>query len=365
MQARPVMILMLIEALRHRERVANDARERVPVPVWLTLGSWDPSAQGLRDWVTATINRDHPGLQRDFGPSVAAQLFDSCRIALFLDGLDEMPDALRGQAIDRLTSQAAGLRMVITSRPEESDPDRDLGPQLAYTAVVELQPVDPAIAAEYLLEGQIGATRQAWQDVSEQLIAHPDGVLARTLNTPLTLSLARAAYITGDPRTLLTSELAEESALRGHLLDKVLIAAYPDLKEQDHANYWQLARSPNAGTTFRGDSRSGLVVDSGMDSGVANGACGRARRRAGGESCTADHVRNRVPAHIHAAVYDAECARVRAGPWAFGWLSRPGCGMGRSTIFDHSLAPVADSACSYPASEPVGRARRARCWPSA
>ena len=116
------MILMLIEALRHRERVANDARERVPVPVWLTLGSWDPSAQGLRDWVTATINRDHPGLQRDFGPSVAAQLFDSCRIALFLDGLDEMPDALRGQAIDRLTSQAAGLRMVITSRPEESDP---------------------------------------------------------------------------------------------------------------------------------------------------------------------------------------------------------------------------------------------------
>ena len=121
-------ILMLIEALRHRERVANDARERVPVPVWLTLGSWDPSAQGLRDWVTATINRDHPGLQRDFGPSVAAQLFDSCRIALFLDGLDEMPDALRGQAIDRLTSQAAGLRMVITSRPEESDPDRDLGP---------------------------------------------------------------------------------------------------------------------------------------------------------------------------------------------------------------------------------------------
>ena len=145
MQARPGNDSDYIEALRHWERVANDARERVPVPVWLTLGSWDPSAQGLRDWVTATINRDHPGLQRDFGPSVAAQLFDSCRIALFLDGLDEMPDALRGQAIDH--AQAAGLRMVITSRPENLTPDRDLGPQLAYTAVVELQPVDPAIAA--------------------------------------------------------------------------------------------------------------------------------------------------------------------------------------------------------------------------
>jgi predicted NACHT family NTPase len=54
------MILLLLEALRYRQRLPETARIDVPVPVWLTLGSWDPSVQGLRDWVMATISRDHP-----------------------------------------------------------------------------------------------------------------------------------------------------------------------------------------------------------------------------------------------------------------------------------------------------------------
>jgi uncharacterized membrane protein len=233
------MILLLIEALRHRELLPDGARAHVPVPVWLTLGSWEPSLQGLRDWVTATIRRDHPYLAaRDFGPTAVNQLFDSGRIALFLDGLDEMPEGLRDEAIERLSSEAAGLRMVVTSRPEKAVGSPDPSQRLPYTAVVALQPVDPATAAEYLLEGQIGATKQAWQEVAEHIVAHPDGVLARTLNTPLTLSLARGAYIGGDPRVLLKRELADESALRGHLLDQVLSAAYPDVSEREHINYW-------------------------------------------------------------------------------------------------------------------------------
>src|SRR5215217_496081 len=180
------MILLLMEALRHRELLPDEARAHVPVPVWLTLGSWDPSLQGLRDWVTATIRRDHPYLAaREFGPTAVNQLFDSGRIALFLDGLDEMPEGLRDQAIERLSSEGAGLRMVVTSRPEKAVGSPDPSQRLPYTAVVALQPVDPATAAEYLLEGQIGATKQAWQEVAEHVVAHPDRVLARTLNTPL------------------------------------------------------------------------------------------------------------------------------------------------------------------------------------
>jgi hypothetical protein len=228
-------ILLLIEALRHRQLVLDDAaRARMPVPAWLTLGSWDPSSQGLRAWVTETIGRDHPYLRAtDFGPDAVTQLFDSGRIALFLDGLDEMPDALRGEAIQRLTSEAAGLRMVITSRPTEFGDSP--GSQLSYTAVIELLPVDPQAAAEYLLEGQIEPTRQAWQDVADCL--HPGSVLAQTLNTPLTLSLARSAYTGRDPRELLLL-VTDETALRGHLLDQVLVVAYPDSDEQARAAYW-------------------------------------------------------------------------------------------------------------------------------
>jgi hypothetical protein len=234
------MILLLLEALRYRQRMPETARTGVPVPVWLTLGSWDPRSEDLRDWVTATISRDQPYLRAtDFGPDAIAQLFDTGRIALFLDGLDEMPDTLRSKAVERLTAEAAGRRMLITSRPDEFRETIDLGRrQLPYTAVIELAPVRPRAAAEYLLEGQIGAARLAWQPVAERLLADPDGVLAQTLNTPLTLSLARTAYTSDDPRGLLTRTLVDEHELRVHLLDQILIAAYPDPGERAHATYW-------------------------------------------------------------------------------------------------------------------------------
>ncbi len=233
------MILLLIEALRYRERVPDATRTGVPVPVWLSLGSWNPRLQGLRDWVTSTMNRNHPYLRaREFGRDAVSQLFDTGRIALFLDGLDEMPDTLRGRAFERLATEAAGQRVVITSRPGEFRGTFDTGQELPYTAVVELLPVGPPAAARYLLEGHVAATRLAWQQVADHLLAHPDGVLARTLNTPLTLSLARSAYTGGDPRRLLVPELDDEQKLRGHLLDQVLAAAYSDLAERTHAIYW-------------------------------------------------------------------------------------------------------------------------------
>jgi hypothetical protein len=234
------MILLLLEALRYRQGMPEAARTDVPVPVWLTLGSWNPSVHALRDWVIATISRDHPYLRAtDFGPDAVAQLFDSGRIALFLDGLDEMPDTLRSKAVERLTGEAAGRRVVITSRPDEFRETIDLGRrQLPYTAVVELAPVRPRAAAEYLLEDQIGDARQAWQAVTDYLLADPEGVLAQTLNTPLTLSLARAAYTANDPRRLLTRTLADEHELRVHLLDQIVNAAYPDPGERAHASYW-------------------------------------------------------------------------------------------------------------------------------
>jgi hypothetical protein len=234
------MILLLLEALRYRARIPETVRTDVPVPVWLTLGSWDPSVQKLRDWVMATISRDHPYLRAtDFGPDAVAQLFDSGRIALFLDGLDEMPDTQRSKAVERLTAEAAGRRMVITSRPEEFRETIDLGRrQVPYTAVIELRPIGVKAAAGYLLEGQIGAVRQAWELVADDLLSHPDGVLAGTLNTPLTLSLARTAYTADDPQRLLSGERANEHDLRVHLLDQILIAAYPDPGERAHATHW-------------------------------------------------------------------------------------------------------------------------------
>lgn len=62
------MIVLLLEALNHRAQVGEADQAKAPVPVWLTLGSWDPHAQGLREWVTARMARDHPYLRAtEFG----------------------------------------------------------------------------------------------------------------------------------------------------------------------------------------------------------------------------------------------------------------------------------------------------------
>ena len=103
-----------------------------------------------------------------------------------------MPDRLRPHALRRLAGEAAGLRVVVTSRPGEYRAALQDGEGLPYPAVVHLRPVGPAAAARYLLEGRTGSSRQLWQQVADRLQADSGGVLAQVLTTPLTLSLARA-----------------------------------------------------------------------------------------------------------------------------------------------------------------------------
>src|SRR5262249_14870706 len=111
------MVLLLIDILEHRPAGAPQ-----PGPVWLTLGGWDPDATPLRDWVAATLTHDYHGLAaREYGGGsrMAAELIRTGRVALFLDGLDEMPPAAQGTALQVIDRDTAGLRVVLTSRPEQ------------------------------------------------------------------------------------------------------------------------------------------------------------------------------------------------------------------------------------------------------
>jgi hypothetical protein len=123
-------------------------------------------------------------------------------VALFLDGLDEMPEDFRGQALDRLREEAAGLWVVITSCTGQYREAIATG-QLDNAAVIELRPVRARAAADYLLHGQAEPQHARWQQVCAVLGEYPDSVPAQTLNTPLTLSLARETYRHDDPTALI------------------------------------------------------------------------------------------------------------------------------------------------------------------
>ena len=233
------MILLLLAALDRRAALADDQRARVPVPIWLTLGGWDPAAISLREWAADTMNRDYPALRApDYGAAAAGELIRSGRVALFLDGLDEMPPGMRALALKRINEEARDLRVVITSRPLEWElAQHDVMPE--YTAVIELRPVRPEAAAAYLLHGQSGRSCERWRQVGTYLRNNPESVAARALDNPLTLSLARDAYISQDPVVLTDPDrFPTAEAIREHLIDQFLVTAYPGERQRELAIRW-------------------------------------------------------------------------------------------------------------------------------
>jgi hypothetical protein len=96
---------------------------------------------------------------------------------LFLDGLDEMPDVRGVKAIERLQAEAGGLRMVLTSRPDQWQTALATGAQLADAAEVGLQPVGVQVAVGYLLADRTAPARQAWTQLTDRLQHEPGGVL--------------------------------------------------------------------------------------------------------------------------------------------------------------------------------------------
>jgi hypothetical protein len=231
------MLLLLLDILD--QRPATGSAE--PVPVWLTLGSWDPTSTPLREWAATTMSRDYRGLaaaEYGGGTRMAAELIRAGRVALFLDGLDEMPPTVQGAALQAIDRDAGGLRVVLTSRPEQYQAAVAEG-RLYGAAVIQMLPVDLEHAAEFLLADQLAPQRRRWKQLVDQLQHRPDSVAARTLTSPLTLSLARDTYTSTDPAELLDTQAYPTSeALLRHLLLGSLKHAYPDPTSREHATGW-------------------------------------------------------------------------------------------------------------------------------
>ena len=235
------MMLLLIDILKHRQLGGAE-----PVPVWLTLSGWDPERTPLRSWVVsemsrATVDPDVRGLGRrgaERQRDAARALLDGGQVALFMDGLDEMPTGRAGDCLRAIHEATSDLRVVLTSRREEFAKAIDEH-ELWHAAVIALEPVDVDAAGEFLLAQQRGAKREAWREVADHLAAHPGSVAARALNTPLTLSLARDAYRDADPRALIDPDaFGTPKDLTRRLLVQSLMAAYPGRRERMTALRW-------------------------------------------------------------------------------------------------------------------------------
>ena len=223
-------VLLILAALRYRRSVAEEVRSEVPVPVMFTLHGWDPNAQRARDWLAERLRQAYPLFAGGPGAGAARGILDEGRIAVILDGLDEIPEDLR-PAVLRALSQQATFRLVLLTRSGEMAKAAAQA-LLQGAAAIELQDIGPAAAADYLTRIQLDPPPHGWHELTSQLRQDPRSPLAQALSNPLMLTLVRDTYRARDDIGELlglrdaAGHAASAEEITGHLLDRVLPAAY-------------------------------------------------------------------------------------------------------------------------------------------
>ncbi|MEU4251541.1 BTAD domain-containing putative transcriptional regulator [Amycolatopsis sp. NPDC026612] len=228
-----VLALMLtLELLR--TRAPGD-----PVPVLLSLASWDPRREHLDRWLAGRLADNHPALLNtaEYGTDAPTRLVLGGHVVPVLDGLDEMPADLRAAALDALDqTMGLGRSLVLTCRSAEYEQvTRESGAVLSAATVVRLEPVDRQEAITYLTARE-GAAQDRWLAVADRLRRDPDAVLGRVLRTPLMVDLARIGYGRpgADPGELLDVE--DAGVLEGQLLDSFVPNAYAQVPQPPGRN---------------------------------------------------------------------------------------------------------------------------------
>ena len=229
-----LMVRLVLDLLKRRHR--GDA-----VPVLVSVGSWNPGAQGFHSWLASQLLIAHPALgapasASDAGTSRVEALLRAQLIIPILDGFDELPNAVRGPAIAEINGQLRpGERLVLTSRTEEyrqaTRPATGQEITLA-AAAVELRALDMPDVITYLRQASGGPRNATRWDPVFAALGRP-GVLAQVLSNPLMVALARSIYnprpgehigSLPDPGELCL--YSSKESIEGHLLDAFIPAAY-------------------------------------------------------------------------------------------------------------------------------------------
>jgi hypothetical protein len=225
-------VLLILAALRYRrESVSETDRPQVPVPVMFTLQGWDPVTEPTEVWLAERLRQTYyPLFAGRRGIRIARDMLTGGRIAVLLDGLDEIPEDLQPVALEALSQQAT-FRLVLLTRSDEIA-TAAANALLLDAMAIELQDIDADSAAAYLTSTQPDSPSQGWQKLISRLRQKPGSPVAQALNSPLMLTLVRDTYRPrDDPGELLrrrnaAGRPASANVIADHILDRVLPAAY-------------------------------------------------------------------------------------------------------------------------------------------
>lgn len=199
-----------------------------PVPVLVPVAGWNPE-EPIDEWLADRLFTDYPDAFRR-RKDVRRALVQH-RVMPVLDGLDEMPESRRHQALQQIDATVGiGPRLVLTCRSAEFREAVDRAGVLSRAAVITIDPVRPTDIVRYLTQREAVGSRR-WEPVIAALRAEPDGPLAAALSTPLMVSLCRQVFRGSATTPELLTTLPSRATIEHHLLRRFLPSIYPDAAE--------------------------------------------------------------------------------------------------------------------------------------
>ncbi|MBT2392203.1 hypothetical protein J7E87_22970 [Streptomyces sp. ISL-1] len=168
------------------------------------MDGWDPARESPTEWAAGRLSRGYTLFRGRGGLERARRLLESGRVALLLDGLDEVGGKLRNAMVSAL--EQAPFRLVLISRAKEAVLTAKWA-GLAGAVALEILPVAPSDAAAYLLDDLPEQAPLAWRALTERLLHDPDSAVARALASPLAVTLLREVYTDAGP----VDELLDDS----------------------------------------------------------------------------------------------------------------------------------------------------------
>ncbi|MER5988313.1 NACHT domain-containing protein [Streptomyces sp. NPDC001787] len=213
-----------------------DRAPGAPVPVRLSLSTFDPGRHGLDDWITDQLIRTF-----QLRPAAAAALVTARLILPVLDGLDEMDageapegDSRSAAALEAMNGYLHGTtkgQLVLTCRSTTYVALEGANLWAEDASRIDIAPVSPAAAEAFVTARARRPAR--WEPVLNALHAGRSSPLVQGLSTPWRLTVALAVHDerhpdgswVRDPVELLALTPQTPERIRDHLLDLFILAA--------------------------------------------------------------------------------------------------------------------------------------------
>ena len=175
-----------------------------PVPVVLSLASWKGPSQGLGAWIVEEMQSKYY-----VPPRIGRAWIEGQRLALLLDGLDEVAESVRAECVhaaNRFLRDSSVAGIAVCSRLEEY---LALPHRLAFGGAVRLEPLSPGQVEQYLAAGGEGMAGL------RELVAR-DEATRELARSPLLLSVMTLAYQDAAADTTLAAAGSDEER-RAHI----------------------------------------------------------------------------------------------------------------------------------------------------